>query len=463
MQWLLKKIIGTKNDRDLKRLRGWVTRINAIEKEYQSLSDDELKAKTAEFRERLTKGETETDILPEAFAAVKNACRRLCGSVIDVCGHAQTWDMVPFDTQLMGGVVLHQGKIAEMATGEGKTLVATLPVYLNALSGKGVHVVTVNDYLARRDAQWVGTVYRWLGLTVGCIQNDMRPAERRAQYACDITYGTNSEFGFDYLRDNGMAQDVREQVQRDHYFAIVDEVDSILIDEARTPLIISGPAEFSHNQYKDLQPKVEKLFRRQEKLVDERLGAAKKAIENGDQEAARRLLYQVYHGMPKNKEFMRMIEDPAIRRIHEDVESMMLTEMHKDEARMFREELFFVIDEKMRDASLTDRGCAELNPSDPEMFVVPDIISAMAAPLCPTPETVAACQLNGTPISAAFSCAVAKKFLPRSRRFMPCRSASGVWRRLSVRSTSASPKRITTGFANAAASSRSESGTPSNP
>ena len=205
MQWLLKKIIGTKNDRDLKRLRGWVARINAVEKEYQSLTDDELKAKTAEFRERLAKGETETDILPEAFAAVKNACRRLCGSVIDVCGHSQTWDMVPFDTQLMGGVVLHQGKIAEMATGEGKTLVATLPVYLNALAGKGVHVVTVNDYLARRDAQWVGTVYRWLGLTVGCIQNTMHPLERREHYARDITYGTNSEFGFDYRRDMGMA------------------------------------------------------------------------------------------------------------------------------------------------------------------------------------------------------------------------------------------------------------------
>ena len=371
-------LFGTKRARDVKRLRPLVRRINELDEQYKALSDDELKAKTPEFKERVAKGETLDAILPEAFAVVKNACRRLLGSKLVVCGHEIEWDMVPFDVQLMGGIVLHQGKIAEMQTGEGKTLVAAAPLYLNALTGRNVQLVTVNDYLALRDSQWIGHLYKWLGLTVGCIQNTMHPLERREQYACDITYGTNSEFGFDYLRDNGMAQDVREQVQRDHYFAIVDEVDSILIDEARTPLIISGPAEFSHNQYKDLQPKVEKLFRRQEKLVDERLGAAKKAIEAGDQEAARRLLYQVYHGMPKNKEFMRMIEDPAIRRIHEDVESMMLTEMHKDEARMFREELFFVIDEKMRDASLTDRGCAELNPSDPEMFVVPDIVSAMA-------------------------------------------------------------------------------------
>ena len=371
-------LFGTKRARDVKKLRPIVRRINELDEQYKSLSDDELKAKTPEFKERVARGESLDSILPEAFAVVKNACRRLLGSKLTVCGHEIEWDMVPFDVQLMGGIVLHQGKIAEMQTGEGKTLVAAAPLYLNALTGRNVQLVTVNDYLALRDSQWIGHLYRWLGLTVGCIQNTMHPLERREQYACDVTYGTNSEFGFDYLRDNGMAQDVREQVQRDHYFAIVDEVDSILIDEARTPLIISGPAEFSHNQYKDLQPKVERLYRRQEKLVDERLGAAKKAIEAGDQEAARRLLYQVYHGMPKNKEFMRMIEDPAIRRIHEDVESMMLTEMHKDEARMFREELFFVIDEKMRDASLTDRGCAELNPSDPEMFVVPDIVSAMA-------------------------------------------------------------------------------------
>ena len=371
-------LFGTKHSRDVKRLQPVVRRINEWDERFKALSDDELKAKTPEFRERLAKGETLDDLLPEAFAVVKNACRRLVGTTCEVCGHTLTWDMVPFDVQLMGGIVLHQGKIAEMQTGEGKTLVATAPLYLNALTGKNVQLVTVNDYLALRDSQWMGHLYTWLGVTVGCIQNTMTPTQRREQYACDITYGTNSEFGFDYLRDNGMAQDVREQVQRDHYFAIVDEVDSILIDEARTPLIISGPAEFSHNQYKDLQPKVERLYRRQVRLVDEKVEAAKKAIAAGEQESARRLLYQVYHGMPKNKVFMSMIEDPAVRRLHEDVESMMLTEMHKDEARELREALFFVVDEKMRDASLTDKGCAELNPSDPEMFVVPDIVGAMA-------------------------------------------------------------------------------------
>ena len=381
-------LFGTKRARDVRKLRPLVRQINEWDERLQALSDAELQAKTPELKGRfaeLTSGKAALSerealdrLLPEAFAVVKNACRRLVGTTAEVCGHTLTWDMVPFDVQLMGGIVLHQGKIAEMQTGEGKTLVATAPLYLNALTGKNVQLVTVNDYLALRDSQWMGHLYTWLGLTVGCIQNTMGPLERRAQYACDITYGTNSEFGFDYLRDNGMAQDVREQVQRGHFFAIVDEVDSILIDEARTPLIISGPAEFSSNQYKELQPKVERLYRRQEKLVADRLEAAKKAIAAGEQESARRLLYQVYHGMPKNKEFMRMLEDPAIRKLHEDVESMMLTEMHKEEARMFREELFFTIDEKMRDASLTDKGCAELNPADPEMFVVPDVTTAMA-------------------------------------------------------------------------------------
>ena len=286
-------LFGTKHARDVKKLRPIVAKINEWDEKYKALSDDELKAKTPEFKERLAKGETLDDILPEAFAAVKNCCRRLLGSKCTVCGHELTWDMVPFDVQLMGGIVLHQGKIAEMQTGEGKTLVATAPLYLNALSGKNVQLVTVNDYLALRDSQWMGVVYKWLGLTVGCIQNSMNPVERRAQYACDITYGTNSEFGFDYLRDNGMAQDLREQVQRGHHFAIVDEVDSILIDEARTPLIISGPSEYSHNQYKELQPQVERLYRRQEKLVAGKLAEAKKAIEAGEEEHARRLLYQI--------------------------------------------------------------------------------------------------------------------------------------------------------------------------
>ena len=223
MQWILKKIIGTKNQRDLKKIHPRVDQINAVEEQLQSISDDELKAKTAEFKQRIEAGETVDDLLVEAFAVVKNACRRLVGQTIEVSGNQMTWDMVPFDTQLIGGIVLHEGKIAEMATGEGKTLVATLPVYLNALSGKGVHVVTVNDYLARRDSEWMGTVYTYLGLTVGCIQNSMRPDVRREEYNKDITYGTNAEFGFDYLRDN-MAMRPSDMVQREHHYAVVDEI-----------------------------------------------------------------------------------------------------------------------------------------------------------------------------------------------------------------------------------------------
>ncbi len=379
MSNLFSKIFGTKHSRDIKKLRPFVEVINRFEEEYQRLSDEQLRAKTEEFKRRLKAGETLDDLLCEAFAAVKNACRRLCGTEAEVCGRNLKWDMVPFDVQLMGGIVLHKGKIAEMQTGEGKTLVATLPLYLNALSGENVQLVTVNDYLALRDSEWMGRVFRWLGLTVGCIQNTMGPIQRREQYACDITYGTNAEFGFDYLRDNGMATDVREQVQRGHFFAIIDEVDSILIDEARTPLIISGPAAVSTQKYSELKPKVDKLYRRQQALVGDMMASVKKAIAAEEIDKARKLLYQIYHGMPKSKQFMQMIEDASIRKLHEDVESMLLTEMHKEEARDFREELFFTIDERTRDAALTDRGCAELNPSDPEMFLIPDIATEMAA------------------------------------------------------------------------------------
>lgn len=235
IQSVLRKIFGTQNIRTLKRLWPIVEQINALEPEYQKLSDEALRTKTQEFRDRLTKGATLDDLLPEAFAVVREASCR-------------TTKMRHFDVQLLGGVVLHQGKIAEMGTGEGKTLVATLPVYLNALDGKGVHVVTVNDYLARRDRTWMGPIYEFLGLTIGVIQHDMQPEERQAAYACDITYGTNNEYGFDYLRDN-MVSSLSHRVQRPLNFAIVDEVDSILIDEARTPLIISGPTEDSTEKY----------------------------------------------------------------------------------------------------------------------------------------------------------------------------------------------------------------------
>ena len=378
MQWLLKRILGTKNERDVKKLRPLVPRINEIEKSLQALSDDALKAKTAEFKARLAKGETLDALMVEAFAVVKNACRRLCGTTAEVCGRPQTWDMVPFDTQLIGGMALHQGKIAEMATGEGKTLVATMPVYLNALTGKGVHVVTVNDYLARRDATWMGVVYQYLGLTVGCIQNAMRPDERRAQYACDITYGTNSEFGFDYLRDMGMAYSPQEMVQRGWNYAIVDEVDSILIDEARTPLIISGPAPYSTEQYQVVKPAVERMVRKQRDLCSQLMGEAKAAIEKGADETAMFKLYQVNQGMPKNKQLLHLLEEPSARRLLEKVQSMMLVDMNKEQARALREELFFVIDEKGSDASLTEKGCSAMNPADPDYYVVPDLVSALA-------------------------------------------------------------------------------------
>ena len=377
---LIKTIFGTKNDRDLKRMQPLVDQINELEKSYQSLSDDQLKTKTAAFKERVAKGEALDDLLCEAFAAVKNACRRLCGTSREVCGHTLTWDMVPFDVQLIGGIVLHQGKIAEMQTGEGKTLVATLPLYLNALAGRNVHLVTVNDYLALRDAQWMGHVLEYLGLTVGCIQNHMSPAERREQYACDVTYGTNSEFGFDYLRDNGMAVEPAQVVQRGHFFAIIDEVDSILVDEARTPLIISGPAAHSSTaQYVELKPRVERLVREQNEICNRFIAEAKKALEAGDDETAMRKLYQVYHGMPKHKQFLHMLEEIAVRRLHEQVESMMMTDMRKEEARDLREEMLFAIDERTREVALTDRGNETLSPSDPEMFVMPDLVSALSA------------------------------------------------------------------------------------
>ena len=377
---LIKTLFGTKNDRDVKRLQPLVDRINELEKSYQALSEDQLKAKTQEFKNRVAAGETLDSIMCEAFAAVKNACRRLCGTSREVCGHDLVWDMVPFDVQLVGGMVLHQGKIAEMQTGEGKTLVATLPLYLNALSGKNVRLVTVNDYLARRDAQWMGHVYEYLGLTVGCIQNHMGPSERREQYGCDITYGTNSEFGFDYLRDNGMAVEPAQVVQSGHFFAIIDEVDSILIDEARTPLIISGPAAHSSTaQYNELKPRIDRLVRDQNEICNRYIAEAKKAIDENDSETAMQKLYQVYHGMPKHKQFLHLLEEPSVRKLHEQIESMMLSEMRKESARDLREELLFTIDERTREVSLTDRGCEKLSPSDPEMFVMPDLVTALSA------------------------------------------------------------------------------------
>src|SRR5512142_767429 len=290
ISWLLNKFSGRHYRKFLERCRPIVARINEVETSYQALTDDQLKAKTAEFRERFKAGETLDQLLPEAFAAVKNTARRLFGQKIMVCEHELTWDMIHYDVQLIGGIALHEGKIAEMATGEGKTLVATLPLYLNALSGRNAQLVTANDYLARRDSEWMGYLYQFLGVSVGCIQQLMSNDLRREMYGREITYGTASEFGFDYLRDNGMATRKEDQVQRDHFFCIVDEVDSILVDEARTPLIISGPAPIEREQpFTRLKPSVERLVMEQLRLVNRMAGDSKDMLEKaGNNDDAKR-------------------------------------------------------------------------------------------------------------------------------------------------------------------------------
>src|SRR3954464_13739361 len=381
--WILKKIVGNKNTRELKRLAPVIRRINEYDEQFKSLSDDELRAKTAAWKQELAETPVADqwrrldEILPEAFAVVKNGARRLTarGGTFPVCDQPMSWNMVHFDVQLLGGVVLHRGRIAEMATGEGKTLVATLPLYLNALAGRGAHLVTVNDYLARRDAEWMGQLYRFLGLTVGCIQHDQPPDVKREQYACDITYGTNSEFGFDYLRDNGMATTREQRVQRGYHFAIVDEVDSILIDEARTPLIISGPATVSTHQYDKWKPLVEQLVRKQTMLVNRIATEAKEALEKGEIEEGGLLMFKVKLGQPRNKQLLRMMEDPDKRRAIDKAELSFYSDTRKEELFALKEELFFTIDEKSNEADLSEQGRSFLNPDDPNAFVLPDLIN----------------------------------------------------------------------------------------
>jgi preprotein translocase subunit SecA len=398
ISFIIKKFIGSKNDREVKKLRPMVARINELEAELQKMPDEALRTKTANWKAELSAITDDeelarrlAEILPEAFAVVKNACRRLCGTDVIVRGHPLRWEMVPFDVQLIGGYGLHSGRIAEMATGEGKTLVATLPVYLNALSGRGVHVVTVNDYLAARDGEWMGAVYKFLGLSVGCILHDQEPAVRREQYACDITYGTNAEFGFDYLRDNGMATRRENQVQRGHYFAIVDEVDSILIDEARTPLIISGPAVVTlDEQYGQFRPQVESLVRAQEKLCSRFLSEAEELMlklrpSDGsnpkDEEALQRqiglLLYRVKLGQPRSEALAKFLELPENMRLMNQAELQLHGDQKKTELYAEKEELLFAIDEKSNEADLTEKGRNLLSPSDPDAFMLPDLGTAL--------------------------------------------------------------------------------------
>ncbi|NLF19588.1 MAG: preprotein translocase subunit SecA, partial [Lentisphaerae bacterium] len=379
VEWILKKIFGTRNARQVRRLWPLVAQVNAFQRDLVALSDDELRAKTAEFRQRLAAGASLDDLMCEAFAVVKDACRRLVGRPIEVTGHTLTWDMVPFDVQILGAIALHRGNIAEMATGEGKTLVATMPLYLNALSGRNCQLVTVNDYLAQRDSQWMGAVFTFLGLTVGCIQNSMSPAERRAQYACDITYGTNSEFGFDYLRDMGMAMSREEMVQRDHFYAIIDEIDSILIDEARTPLIISGPAAVSTHRYDKLKPMVADLFRRQGLLCSRLVAEAKDVLEKAADASAEAYdeallkLVKVRLGMPKHKQLMRLMEDPAIRKQVERKELEVFSDNNRGFLQETKETLYFAIDERGGEADLSDMGRRFLRPEEPDAFVIPDL------------------------------------------------------------------------------------------
>ncbi len=427
MLGLLKSIFGSKQDKDVKLLKPVVVQVNTYYEEYNKLSDDELKAKTVEFRsliksntseleqekedmlarlrnEAMTAGETAdanerikqidkeifnisnqilTDILPQAFAVVKQACQRLKDSGFSYvyAGTNYVWDMVPYDVQLMGGVVLHQGKIAEMATGEGKTLVAVLPLYLNALADKGSHLVTVNDYLAKRDADWMRPVYEYLGLSVGSILSNMDHQERQNNYNCDITYGTNNEFGFDYLRDN-MVSDSEEMVQRVHWYAIVDEVDSVLIDEARTPLIISGPVAQSDQKFEPMNPLVKNLVDAQNKLVNEIIQQASQLTGKTDKESREKLgvhLFTAFKGLPKHKRLNKLLQEPEFQKLMRDTE---LFYMRDKGIRMSEidEELFYTIDEKNHQIDITEKGRVLLakGQAEPDMFLLPDITSQMS-------------------------------------------------------------------------------------
>jgi preprotein translocase subunit SecA len=412
----VKKIFPSKHEKDVRALRPVVDEINAHVAELEKLSDEALSAKTMEFRTRIQDSVKEMEeqiaslraslnedfegeererihdqinaleeerndktsdildeILPEAFAVVKDACRRLVGASFDLLGNKTVWDMIPFDVQLIGGMVLHQGKIAEMATGEGKTLVATMPVYLNALPGRGVHVVTVNDYLAKRDSLWMGKVYEFLGLSVGCIQNTMDAFQRRREYACDITYGTNNEFGFDYLRDN-MVVDKTDLVQREHYYTIVDEVDSVLIDEARTPLIISGPTKSEDHKFNEMKPPVERIVNAQRTFIGKIVGDAEKLMSEGKETEAGVLLLRAFRGLPKHPRLMKLLTEPSNKKL---VQSTEIDYLRDQERRMHEidDDLYYAIDEKNHQINLTEKGRDYLAPivGDKDFFVLPDL------------------------------------------------------------------------------------------
>jgi preprotein translocase subunit SecA len=373
MAGLIKKIFGTAQARSVKKYWKIVKDVNDWDDKYQTLSEDELREKTTEFKQRYQDGETLDDLLPEAFAVVKCTCRKLCGTQIHISGYDQEWDMVPYDVQILGGISMHHGSIAEMMTGEGKTLTASMPLYLNALSGRSSHLVTVNDYLAKRDCEWGAPIFKLLGLTANSLTNEVPPNERKAIYESDIVYGTASEFGFDYLRDNSMAQSADDQSQTDHFFAIVDEIDSILIDEARTPLIISGPSSASNQMYGELHHPVARIVKLQRDLCNRFATEAKRVLDKlgkTNEEPGEKLskeqekeakeavqkLWVVGKGTPQNKVLRRIKEHPDLRAEIEKWETYFHADPNKEERAERLAELYIVVDERASEFELTDPG-----------------------------------------------------------------------------------------------------------
>ncbi|GIR30347.1 MAG: protein translocase subunit SecA [Candidatus Neomarinimicrobiota bacterium] len=393
---ILSKLFGTKSQREIKKLSSEVDKINHSYKLFSEKSDEDLVKRTKELRhfvisnrdEKINSVKDITDkkirdekilkaeqgaldlIMTEAFAIVKVICERMCGESWSISGQKVTWNMIPYDVQILGAIILHKGKVAEMKTGEGKTLVATMPIYLNALTGRGVHVITVNDYLAQRDAEWMGEVYKRLGLTVGYILNSMDNPKRREMYRRDITYGTNNEFGFDYLRDN-MALQSEEKVQRGHSFAIVDEVDSVLIDEARTPLIISGAVDTPVDEtFTKLKPGVQNLVKKQTSLVSDFVKEARMLIDKKDEENAGLKLLQAQRGMPKHRQVMKIFQETGMLKLAQETESIYTRDKKMHEV---DEVLYFAIEEKSHVMDITEKGRNLLSPDNPDTFIIPDL------------------------------------------------------------------------------------------
>ena len=397
IQRLIKKIFGTRSDREIRQLYPLVDEINKLAESLKDKSDQDIKNRSEELRAELIDNNNKAKehaskefsdkseqrkyileqehkkleaILPEAFAMVKETCRRMCGSSWSVVGRDLSWEMIPYDVQIIGGIILHRGNVAEMKTGEGKTLVAAFPIYLNALTGRGVHLITVNDYLAQRDAEWMGEVYKRLGLSVGYILNNMSPEERKNNYGCDITYGTNNEFGFDYLRDN-MALQKNDQVQRGHAFAIVDEVDSVLIDEARTPLIISGAVDAPvDTTFTELRPLVQNLVQKQNSLVAQIVSEGESLMKEGKDNDSGYKFLQALRGMPKHPKVMKVFQEAGTKKLAHQIESELMRDKKLHEV---DEDLFFSIDEKTHVIDITEKGRNALAPDNPEVFIIPDL------------------------------------------------------------------------------------------